>query len=130
MAEMTAMISPKTEAEETAEQLSLALQSIMLSQTDEGRQAERYRQRLRFALDRVEALQRSSAALGGVFEPARHDVALSILEAHNDAASAFVEQVVARLRRERARAGDRAARERMLAGRTPVPMPEEERRAA
>ena len=74
----------------------LALEAVTLVDVRRSRDAGRLAERIRFALARVDELQRSAGNLGSVFEPARLEVAESILAAHIARATAFVEAVVTR----------------------------------
>jgi hypothetical protein len=83
-----------TRVETTAELTLLALEAVIVTEGPDATEAERYDNRIRFALSRVGDLRRASAIYGGVFEAARLDVALSILEGHTEHARVFVERLV------------------------------------
>ena len=81
------------EYERSARSLLPALDTIAGSAVEASRDADRYAMRLRFALGRVAELRASAEKLGGVFESARLDVALSILETHERRAAYFVASI-------------------------------------
>jgi hypothetical protein len=83
------------EVERSARSLLPALDTIAGSEVEAARNADRYAMRLRFALARVAELRASTERLGGVFESARLDVALSILETHERRAAYFVASITA-----------------------------------
>jgi hypothetical protein len=86
-----------TRIEADAARLLRALDAYILSDSGEARAAERYGQRLRFAVARVEELRRSAQEFGGAFEPARLEVSLSILESNVRQAGLFADRIVAGL---------------------------------
>ena len=90
-------VAGATQIEGDASRLLLALETQIMAETGEARAAERYGERLRFAVARVQELRRSAQALGGVFEPARLEVALSILESNVRQATMFADRIVARM---------------------------------
>lgn len=90
-------VAGATVLEGDAARLLLALETQIMADTGEARAAERYGERLRFALARVQELRRSAQSLGGVFEPARLEVALSILESNVRQATLFADRIVARM---------------------------------
>jgi hypothetical protein len=83
-----------TRTEIAAAQLVPALESMPVTDYGDGRDAHRYAARLRFALARVDELRRNARMAGGppppVFEGARLEVAMSILETHTARASGFL----------------------------------------
>jgi hypothetical protein len=91
-----------TQIEVEAMRLLLAVESQILADTGEARAAQRYGNRVRFALDRVHEMRLSARRLGGVFEPARLEAALSILESNVSQAAVFAERVVARMSKQMA----------------------------
>src|SRR5260221_13692853 len=86
-----------TGIETDAARLLRALDACIINDTGEARAAERYAERLRFAVGRVEELRRSAQELGGAFEPARLEVSLSILESNVRQAGLFADRIVARM---------------------------------
>ena len=86
-----------TEIEVDAMRLLLALESQILAETGEARAAQRYGSRLRFALDRVHEMRLSARQLGGVFEPARLEAALSILESNVGQSAIFADSLIAKM---------------------------------
>ncbi len=68
-----------TQTEGDAERLLLALETQIIAADCDSGTAERHSTRIRFALARVAELRESADPAGGVFEPARLEVALSIL---------------------------------------------------
>ena len=78
------------QVEDSARLLIPALETIEKNRIPESRDAQRYAMRLRFAIARVEELRASCERHGGVFEPARLEVAISILQTHQRRATAFV----------------------------------------
>jgi len=116
-----------TELEWIAREIAAALQTVVASDGAHVRNAERHLIRLRFSLARVDELKQRVARTGGVFEPARLEVAISILDTHVMRAEGFCEQIAARLPRaaRRRATGDAAVRaEETPAGQS------EQRRAA
>jgi hypothetical protein len=91
-----------TQIEVDAMRLLLALESQIFADTGEARAAQRYGNRLRFALDRAHEMRLSARTLGGVFEPARLEVSLSILESTVRQASIFADRIVAKMPRQTA----------------------------
>lgn len=83
-------------AEREAERLVTALEASGMMSPARKQRAARYGERLRFALARIGELRASAVAFGGVFEPARLEVAVSILDSQIEQARAFVEGVPAR----------------------------------
>ena len=77
-----------TPVEADAVRLLQALEAHIVAGS-EAAVAQRYGERLRFALARVEELRMSANGLGGVFEPARLEVSLSILESNVRQAGMF-----------------------------------------
>lgn len=86
-----------TDLEWIARELAGALEAVIASGGAQARNAERHLMRLRFSLARVDELKQRVARTGGVFEPARLGVAVSILDAHVVRAEGFCEQFAARL---------------------------------
>ncbi|MDP9238104.1 MAG: hypothetical protein M3P30_12045 [Chloroflexota bacterium] len=90
-------IDGPTRIEADAEHLLRALDRYIVTDSGEAPAAERYGERLRFAVARVEELRRSALELGGAFEPARLEVSLSILESNVRQAGLFADRIVARM---------------------------------
>lgn len=101
----------RMQSEILGERLVRNLESAVLPDKSEARDALRYAQRLRFALDRVDQLRISSVRTGTVFEAARLDVALTILETHVFRAANFIDDIARRQRSELARVNRRIAGE-------------------
>jgi hypothetical protein len=89
-------ISQITPIEATAEHLLRALDAISASDRPVAQDGERIATRVRFAMARVDDLRRSALVIGGVFAPARLEVALSILETQVDRGTSFVVRVADR----------------------------------
>ena len=83
----TDMAPDVTESE--ARNLLPALEAISTATIGASRDADRHAMRLRFALARVVELRTRAAAVGGAFEPARLEVAQSILQTHQRRAASF-----------------------------------------
>jgi hypothetical protein len=77
-----------------------ALETASLADQQEARDALRYAQRLRFAMRRVDELRASAQQEATLFEAARLDVALTILEGHVFRAADFVDGIARRQRSE------------------------------
>lgn len=90
-------IDGPTRIEADAARLVRALDTYIVSDSGEAGAAQRYGERLRFAVARVEELRRSARELGGAFEPARLEVSLSILESNVRQAGLFADRIVARM---------------------------------
>jgi hypothetical protein len=82
-----------------AQRLLLALEAIVVSEAPAAAAAEKYTARLNFALERVEELRMQAETLGGVFAPARAEVALSILEGHVAVAAGFINRTMRSVKR-------------------------------
>jgi hypothetical protein len=96
----TSLISDDgAQVELDAQQLLLALQAVAASKPTAAQDAEKYTIRLNFALGRVEETRRQAQADGGVFAPARAEVALSILEGHVAVAAGFINRAMRNVRR-------------------------------
>ena len=87
----TDMAPDVTESE--ARNLLPALEAISTATIGASRDAERHAMRLRFALARVGELRTRATAVGGVFEPARLEVAQSILQTHQRRARSFAKAI-------------------------------------
>jgi sulfite reductase beta subunit-like hemoprotein len=85
-----------TELEWIAREVAEALDATVAAGGDHARNAERHLVRLRFSLARVDELKQRVARTGGVFEPARLEVAVSILDLHVMRAEGFCERIAAR----------------------------------
>lgn len=98
------MSAPRTEAtvematdlEWIAREIAGALEKVVAMHDELTRKAERHLLRLRFSLARVKELQERVERTGGVFEPARLEVAVSILETHVMRAEWFCDQIAGR----------------------------------
>lgn len=88
--------------------LIVALDAVAAIDADAARNTERYQERLRFALRRVDELRHEAKAEGGVFTSARLEIAFSILETHVQTSAAYVNRVVKRARRVPGRSTVRA----------------------
>jgi hypothetical protein len=106
-----AATSRRMQSEILGERLIGTLDSAVLPDRGEARDAVRYAQRLRFALNRVEVLRASCTRSDSIFEAARLDVALTILETHVFRAAHFVDGLARRQRSELARVNRRIANE-------------------
>jgi hypothetical protein len=82
-----------------AERLLVALEAIVVSEVPATQDAEKYIARLNFAMGRVSEMRRQSQDEGGVFAPARAEVALSILEGHVAVAAGFINRTMRKARR-------------------------------
>jgi len=85
-----------TEVERCAGHLLLALETLIGPDSPEASQAERFDARLRFSLERVGQLRQSAGRAAGVFEPARLEVALQILDSHVIRAARFLDEIAER----------------------------------
>lgn len=101
----------RMQSEILGERLVVNLESASLADQSEARDALRYAQRLRFALDRVQQMRISSTREGTLFEAARLDVALTILETHVFRAAYFIDTIARRQRSELLRVNRRIAGE-------------------
>jgi hypothetical protein len=106
-----AVVERATKLAAMAADLADALDAVATAGGAEARDAGRHLLRLRFSLARVDELKQRVARTGGVFEPARLEVAVSILDAHVMRAEGFCAQIAARLPKAAARrvTGDGAA---------------------
>lgn len=93
----TTMLEAATEREAIARRLMSALGAAVETDVLRARDAERHVLRLRFALARVEELTQRVSVKESVFESARLDVALSILDAHVARAEAFCAPIAVRV---------------------------------
>jgi hypothetical protein len=96
-------ISGITETEAIAERLLLVAETIALDGGSQARAAMRYANRLAFSLGHVDDLRHAAMRDGGVFAPARLQVALSILEVHARSTAQFIDPIVAPARQSRTR---------------------------
>lgn len=101
----------RMQSEILGERLVDALEHALLADQGEARDAERYAKRIRFALQRVTDLRVSARQTGTLFEAARLDVALTILEGHVFRAADFVDAIARRQRSELSRVNRRIAGE-------------------
>ena len=83
-----------TDLEWIAREIASALEAAV--DGEHARDAERHLVRLRFSLARVDELKQRVARTGGVFEPARLEVAVSILDLHVMRAEGFCERIAVR----------------------------------
>ena len=83
-----------------AEHLALALNAVAASRPQLTFDAEKHRERLKFALERLDELQTIASGEGGAFAPARAEVALSILEGQVALTAAFINRTMQHLRRK------------------------------
>lgn len=88
-----------------------ALEQATLADQAEARDAGRYAQRIRFAMTRVDDLRASCRREVSLFEAARLDVALTILEGHVFRAADFIDSIARRQRSELGRVNLRIAGE-------------------
>ena len=100
-----AVVERATKLAAMAAALVDALDAVATAGGAEARDAGRHLLRLRFSLARVDELKQRVARTGSVFEAARLEVAVSILDTHAMRAEGFCEQMEARL--------PKAARRRM-----------------
>ena len=112
MDDTTAQAAPRRlQSEILGLRLILNLESAALPDQGEARDAVRYAERLRFALGRVDELRASSMRSGSVFDAARLDVALTILETHVFRAAYFIDGIARRQRSELSRVNRRISGE-------------------
>ncbi len=88
-----ATVEMATDLEWIAREIAGVLEGVVTSDEERARNAERHLLRLRFSLARVKELQERVARSGGVFEPARLEVAVSILDTHVMRAEFFCDQI-------------------------------------
>jgi hypothetical protein len=93
-----------TQIEILGHRLRESLMTASLADQSEARDAKRYASRIGFALQRVHDLRAAAAATLNVFDAARLDVALIILESHVSRAAWFVDTIARRQRSELSRA--------------------------
>ena len=91
-----ATVEMATDLEWIAREIAGALENVVAMHDELTRNAERHLLRLRFSLARVKELQERVDRTGGVFEPARLEVAVSILETHVMRAEWFCDQIAGR----------------------------------
>ena len=103
------------QAARDAEQLVLALTAVAAMRPELSFEADKHRERLRFAADRLAELRALAAAEGGIFTPARAEVALSILEGQVAQTASFINRTMAHLRRRPGRREAQAAADEALA---------------
>jgi hypothetical protein len=82
-----------------ADRLLIAMEALAATDAPEAEYAEKYALRIRFALTRLAQLERDVERAGGVFAPARVEVATSILETHTATAAEYVNRALRRVRR-------------------------------
>jgi hypothetical protein len=83
-----------------AEHLALALTAVAATRPELTYDAVKHTERLRFAMDRLLELRTIASSEGGVFAPARAEVALSILEGQVALTAAFINRTMKDLRRK------------------------------
>jgi hypothetical protein len=88
-----ATVEMATDLEWISREIAGVLEGVVASNEARARNAERHLLRLRFSLARVKELQERVARSGGVFEPARLEVAVSILDTHVMRAEFFCDQI-------------------------------------
>jgi hypothetical protein len=93
----TDILSGPTPIEVDAARLLRALDAYIVADSGQSAAAERYGERLRFAVARVQELRRSAQQFGGAFEPARLEMSLSILESNVRQAALFADRIVGRM---------------------------------
>ena len=104
---MAAVFPRRMQSEILGQRLMRCLETAVLPDQGEARDAVRYAQRLQFAMGRVEQLRTSCAKNDSVFEAARLDVALTILETHVFRAAYFIDAIARRQRSELGRVNRR-----------------------
>jgi hypothetical protein len=98
-----------TQAALDAEHLALALTAVAATRPELTYDAVKHTERLRFATDRLRDLRTIANDEGGVFAPARAEVALSILEGQVALTAAFINRTMKDLRRKPGRREAHAA---------------------
>jgi hypothetical protein len=93
-----AVTTRRMQSEILGQRLMDCLEKAVLPDQGEARDAARFALRLQFALGRVEELRASCAQNDSVFEEARLEVALTILEAHVFRAAYFIDDIARRQR--------------------------------
>ena len=88
-----------TQIEADAARLLDVLQAVAGSQLAMAPQAQKYADRLTFGMARLMELKAAAETTGGVFAPARADVAASILEGYVVGAAAFINRTMRQVRR-------------------------------
>jgi hypothetical protein len=92
-----------TQVESDATRLLDVLQAVAGSQLAMAQQAQKYADRLTFAMARLEELKAAAEGASGVFAPARAEVAASILEGHVAGAAGFINRTMRQVRRSAGR---------------------------
>ena len=87
-----ATLEMATDLEWIAREIAGGLERVIVLEAAHARNAERHLLRLRFSIARVHELQERVARTGGVFEPARLEVAVSILDTHIMRAESFLDR--------------------------------------
>jgi hypothetical protein len=82
-----------------AARLLSVVEAVAASKLPSAVQARKYVDRLTFAITRLDELKRAAAFEGGVFAPARAEVAASILEGHVAGAAGFINRTMRQVRR-------------------------------
>jgi hypothetical protein len=82
-----------------ASRLLEVLEAVAGSQLAMAPQAQKYADRLTFAIARLDEMKRAAQTDRGVFAPARAEVAASILEGHVAGAAGFINRTMRQVRR-------------------------------
>jgi hypothetical protein len=85
--------------ETDAARLLSVMEAVAASKLAMAPQAQKYVDRLTFAIARLDEMKRAAEADGGVFAPARAEVAASILEGHVAGAAGFIDRTMRQVRR-------------------------------
>lgn len=101
----------RMQSELLAERVAEALENATFSDQSEARDAKRYATRIEFALCRVNELRAIAEVRQSVFEDARLDTALTILESHVIQAACFIDRIARRQRGELAQVNRKIAGE-------------------
>ena len=88
-----------TQIETDAARLLSVLEAVAGSKLTMAAQAQKYADRLTFAIARLDETKRAAEIEGGVFAPARAEVAASILEGHVAGAAGFINRTMRQVRR-------------------------------
>ena len=96
---MDLVAGDSAQIEVDAARLLSVVEAVAASKLPSAVQAQKYVDRLTFAITRLDELKRAAAAEGGVFAPARAEVGASILEAHVAGAAGFINRTMRQVRR-------------------------------
>jgi hypothetical protein len=91
-----------------AARLLSVLEAVAASKLEVAWEAQKHADRLIFATTRLDEMKRAAANDGGVFAPARAEVAASILEGHVAGAAGFINRTMRAVRRAPGRRALRA----------------------